>query len=96
MGGFPGMLPGEESVAVELYEVSEKVLSDLDNLEGHPSFYCRKVIPISTPLGTIDAWVYSLASGRSSSPTYSFKNKEGHLDWNGKENSSLYLKTRYG
>ena len=43
----------------ELYLVSSKILFNLDMLEGHPSWYKRKKVPIETFSGKIyNAWLY--------------------------------------
>jgi len=42
----------------ELYLVDAHTLAALDRLEGHPSFYCRKWVPIRHPGGTGYAWLY--------------------------------------
>ena len=43
----------------ELYLVSPKILFTLDMLEGHPSWYKRKKVPIETLNGKIyNAWLY--------------------------------------
>ena len=43
----------------ELYLVSQKILLTLDMLEGHPSWYKRKKVPIETFNGKIyNAWLY--------------------------------------
>ncbi len=44
-GGFPGMIEGgERKVLGELFRVRN--IEPLDRLEGHPSFYTRKEIPV--------------------------------------------------
>lgn len=55
MGGFPGLrLNGEDSIKIEVYEINEDTAKDIDNLEGYPHFYNRKLT--STKFG--DAWIY--------------------------------------
>jgi gamma-glutamylaminecyclotransferase len=41
LGRFPGIKIGKNQLICELYEVDDKVLADLDRLEGHPTFYTR-------------------------------------------------------
>lgn len=48
LSAFPGMLDwGSYSIIGEVYEVSN--ITPIDRLEGHPSFYERKQIPILVP-----------------------------------------------
>ena len=43
----------------EVYEVSEKMLAALDELEGHPRWYRRALAPICLDNGIeIRAWTY--------------------------------------
>lgn len=45
----------------EVYEVDDKVLSNLDILEEHPDFYQRqmfKVLPLDDASDRVDAWIY--------------------------------------
>lgn len=61
-GGFPVIYRSEElskSILVEVWEVDEETLTgDLDRLEGHPSWYCRELVP--TKYG--EAWIYIMRS----------------------------------
>ncbi len=63
INGLPYLLDDRDSgynVEVELYSVSDSLLSRLDGLEGHPAWYRRRQIPIVLD-GTgelCDAWVY--------------------------------------
>lgn len=45
-------------VVVELYEVGTMTMTRLDNLEGFPSYYTRKMCPVQVNGETIPAWVY--------------------------------------
>ncbi len=46
-------------VEVEVYKVSQQAFDDIDMLEGHPTFYKRRRLPIKLNSGTIiSAWVY--------------------------------------
>nr|XP_023030271.1 putative gamma-glutamylcyclotransferase CG2811 isoform X1 [Leptinotarsa decemlineata]XP_023030272.1 putative gamma-glutamylcyclotransferase CG2811 isoform X1 [Leptinotarsa decemlineata] len=45
----------------EVYEVDDKVMADLDDLEGYPGFYARDiydVIPLDGPESTMKVWIY--------------------------------------
>lgn len=47
------------NVKVEVYDCDHITMHRLDVLEGHPTFYCRKRIPITLDCGDeIVAWVY--------------------------------------
>ena len=56
LGAFPGVTKGDNSIHVEVFEVTEEELSRLDSLEGYPSFYNRK--QVDTAHGK--AWIYYL------------------------------------
>jgi len=62
--GFPYVVTSDSEVAgkimVELFEVPELgVLTNLDLLEGHPTFYKREVMRFTKANSkTIEAWVY--------------------------------------
>ncbi len=48
MGGFPALIEGgASSVSGEVYAISRDTLSLLDELEDHPSFYCRQPVVLS-------------------------------------------------
>ena len=47
------------NVDVDIFKVSDNTLHDLDMLEGHPTWYNRKQIPIATKEGKVlTCWVY--------------------------------------
>jgi len=65
--GIPFVIEDEQvsQVSGEVYEVDEKTLSRLDRLEGHPNWYCRKMVNVSIISegndkvgGTCCAWLY--------------------------------------
>ena len=65
--GIPFVIEDEQvsQVSGEVYEVDEKTLSRLDRLEGHPNWYCRKMVNISVNNKDpgelekmIKAWIY--------------------------------------
>lgn len=49
LGYFPGIIPGDGKIKVEVYEVNETTLRNLDRLEGHPFMYER--VPVKTVNG---------------------------------------------
>lgn len=55
LGGYPAIVPnGKTAIKGEVYEVD--TMAPIDQLEGYPHFYNRKLI--ETPFGP--AWVYFL------------------------------------
>lgn len=46
------------NVKVDVFRVSDDVLSQLDRLEGHPTWYKRSVIPVQVGNKTRECWVY--------------------------------------
>lgn len=53
LGGYPGLVPGDGSVFVEIYEVDDAVLAILDEFEDVASGLYERVREPS-----VDAWVY--------------------------------------
>jgi gamma-glutamylcyclotransferase (GGCT)/AIG2-like uncharacterized protein YtfP len=56
MGGFPYIRPAPQlnDIVIEVYKVDASTMRRLDQLEGYPSFYNRKLI--DTTKG--QAWIY--------------------------------------
>lgn len=46
LGPYPAMLEGNGTVFGEVYMVGEQTLADLDKLEGHPTLYARRKVPL--------------------------------------------------
>lgn len=46
------------NVEVDVFKVSDSVLANLDRLEGHPSWYMRKQIPIKINRKEMLCWIY--------------------------------------
>jgi gamma-glutamylcyclotransferase (GGCT)/AIG2-like uncharacterized protein YtfP len=47
LGPYPALVPnGSTSVLGEVYRVDKDVLARLDQLEGHPSYYLRALVPL--------------------------------------------------
>lgn len=46
------------NVEVDVFAVSDARLRELDRLEGHPQWYCRKQIPINMKGKTLTCWIY--------------------------------------
>jgi len=76
LGAYPGIIPGGESINIEVYKVNDLVFNSLDRLEGYPSFYNRRII--NTKFG--DAWIYFLNRPSYISDNKHFKHVEGG-DW---------------
>ena len=89
LGGFPAVvqpLPGPPSgseIIGELYEVNPSTLARVDQLEGHPDFYCRESVPVryfdmldgDSP-HTTRAWIYIVKHDR-----YSARRVVPNGDW---------------
>lgn len=59
--GLPYLLEEEgvgHNVKVDVFKVSDSVLAELDLLEGHPRWYCRKQVPIKLKGKDLLCWVY--------------------------------------
>lgn len=55
LGGFPAVgLDGDTAITGEVYEVDDRTMLRLDNLEGYPDFYNR--LKVETAHG--EAWMY--------------------------------------
>lgn len=65
LGGFPFITKEEiGKVSVEVYDVTDpNILFNLDDLEGHPDFYCRERIEIDLDTGErVSAWIYFISN----------------------------------
>ena len=49
-------------VVVEVYDVTPKIMGDLDILEGFPSYYTRKLVPVHMNGEQKVAWIYFMNS----------------------------------
>jgi len=59
--GLPYLIDAKgegHNVEVDVFKVSDSKLRDLDALEGHPNWYCRKQIPIKVGKETYTCWIY--------------------------------------
>jgi gamma-glutamylcyclotransferase (GGCT)/AIG2-like uncharacterized protein YtfP len=57
LGPCPAMVPGgEQSIAGEVYAVKAEALEGLDRLEGHPHFYRRTPVRLTSGM-TVEAYV---------------------------------------
>ena len=64
---FPFLMEedGNNYVSGEIYKVDEKTLNAIDQLEGHPEWYERKVVSIVTELGDkLKAWAYFMPKSK--------------------------------
>ena len=46
------------NIVVDVYEVSKDTLKRLDQLEGHPEWYKREVIPVKVNGEILNTWLY--------------------------------------
>ena len=85
LGTYPGAISGNDSIVVEVYEVTASVLARLDQLEGHPTFFERLLVPTFNKDGeSTEAWLYTishLASNYIHRPAFHRRNEVGHIDW---------------
>lgn len=59
LGGFPGVVDGNNSIKGELWEVDDGAFARCDRLEGQPTFYKREVADVAANDGTYQkAWMY--------------------------------------
>lgn len=73
--GYPLELVKGSKIKGELYKVSDEALARIDQLEGHPRWYCRKQINVRVDIGnkhlscyysmTTKAWIYFMRTERS-------------------------------
>ncbi len=54
---YPGMIPGHRSVLGEVWLVDEPTLARLDELEGHPRLYERRLVRLADGV-PVEAYVY--------------------------------------
>lgn len=67
LGAFPFIREGGGEITIEVYAVDSQTFSNLDRLEGYPSFYDRELIETSKG----NAWVYFIDSSPNSRPVTS-------------------------
>lgn len=59
LGGFPGVVAGENTIYGEMYSVSQYTFDMCDRLEGHPTFYKRELVDVVDGDGvSYTAWMY--------------------------------------
>lgn len=59
LGGFPGVVRGDNMIWGELYKVDEAAFARCDRLEGHPNFYKREQVEVLDSDGqSYVAWMY--------------------------------------
>ena len=62
------------NVSVEVYKVNDKTFAELDRLEGHPKWYCRRQIPIMVNGKQVMCWIYfnvqTISTGKVWHKTY--------------------------
>jgi gamma-glutamylcyclotransferase (GGCT)/AIG2-like uncharacterized protein YtfP len=80
LGAFPGLIPGEDKVVIEVYKVNNHTLSRLDSLEGHPTFYERKEVDVVVNGNTEKVWVYHLNRHKDLAP-WNLRDVDGNITW---------------
>jgi gamma-glutamylcyclotransferase (GGCT)/AIG2-like uncharacterized protein YtfP len=56
---YPGVVPRNGAAVLgEIYDVSEKTLERLDQLEGEGRLYIRKAVSVETVNGEMEAYIY--------------------------------------
>lgn len=60
LGYYPAVKVGSGYVTGSVFEVSDEVFAELDQLEGCPTFYCRSLV--DTMYG--EAWIYFMTPER--------------------------------
>lgn len=64
LGGFPGVVAGTKRIVGELWEVDDQAFARCDRLEGHPTFYKREQVQVTSIVGDKEvmwsepAWIY--------------------------------------
>lgn len=61
ISGLPFLIENSgqgHNVDVDVFKVSDAKLADLDRLEGHPTWYRRKQIPVQVKGKTLMCWIY--------------------------------------
>jgi len=60
LGGFPGVVLGDNHILGEVWEVDDVAFDRCDRLEGHPNFYKRKQIFVALDKNEelVEAWIY--------------------------------------
>lgn len=60
VSGIPYVNPNEKTSTIkgEVYEIDRMTLLGLDMLEGHPEWYYRRLVYITTDKGLVEAYLY--------------------------------------
>src|SRR3546814_6776345 len=72
LGGYPGVIEGDERISGELWEIDDAAFARCDRLEGHPNFYKRWQVGIvsdSEDDKEVTAWIYIYQGDRSEEHT---------------------------
>ena len=79
LGGYPGLVHGEQRIVGECYEVSGAVLHNLDRYEGVPMLYKRLPIVLERRVGFY-AYFYA-RKNHLEMPVVRTTNEDGDLLW---------------
>lgn len=65
LGNYPAIVPKSPGQSIgEVWEVSEKTLKRIDQIESHPAYYVREEIPLLGFTSHWKAWAYFLPRDR--------------------------------
>jgi gamma-glutamylcyclotransferase (GGCT)/AIG2-like uncharacterized protein YtfP len=95
MGSYPGAIFGQSKLLVEVFSVDQRTLERLDQLEGHPSFYERLLVPIKIDGSetVVKAWMYTighLGSNYSHRPKCTNFDDQNRIDWEHKREKNTW------
>lgn len=71
LGGYPGVVAGDNRITGELWEVDDDAFARCDRLEGHPDFYKRTIIDVASDSQgdkIVPAWIYIYQGSVESCP----------------------------
>ena len=103
VSGLPYLLEEKgvgHHVHMEVYAVSDTLLQNLDALEGHPTWYRRKEVPVRMSDGSVKiAWVYfniqEKRNGREMHETFVEAYKRNNFNYSVKTSYKTYKKKKY-
>ena len=77
-GAYPAVVDnGNSYIKGEVYEIDDEALGILDQLEGYPSFYDRKLIKLKTFDKPV--WIYYLTDLAMLEFNYKYINRDGNI-----------------
>lgn len=70
------------NVEVDIFKVSDSKLKDLDRLEGHPIWYCRKQIEVVVGKKTLTCWIYFNIKEKATNQVFHKSYVQAPRKWN--------------